>query len=384
MASRPRDEITVETSSGACRIFHEIEISNDYTEATRATFSTGDDGSWPSISQIVEPGEEVRITLNGRVAFAGRWEENHAPNDPHSGSKVKSVARTRMADAHYASAAMDTRVTDVSLKTFLISLFKQVGFVESDFVFDASAVRNLLTGEGGGKSVAPIEGVTEGKAKIQPKETVWDAAERHAKRHHARIWCAGDGRVVVGVPNDQAEPVYRFVCRRGRGQTDGNNVMSAERGRDWSEVPSSVEVTGMVAVEDEDDKPLRALATDVDLAAVNQRSRHFHRRVSMPIEGVKSQANAQAQAERELASRSKKKSTWTVTVDGWSFWNGQKLIPYAIDQTVDVDIEVVGAEAHGRFLVHKLTRTIDPHRGATSKLELLAPGILSMIGGKKK
>jgi hypothetical protein len=59
-------------------------------------------------------------------------------------------------------------------------------------------------------------------------------------------------------------------------------------------------------------------------------------------EGARSQAQVDAQARRERSKRSMKKDAYEITIDGWSYWDGANAIPWGINTTADVDVDVIG------------------------------------------
>jgi prophage tail gpP-like protein len=377
MPTRLQDVITIETQEGSCQLLSNCDLTQDFHDVSSMSLTIGDDGSWRTISKIVAPGRIVKLSLNGRLQFTGRFEENEVPVDTGQGAVAQVTARTKMSDARYASADPKTKFQDVSIKQFLLALYKPLGYTEADFIFDAETDRNLLTGEKrGAKALVDLDPMQEGKAKVKPPETIFDAATRHLKRFHLTHWDAADGRIVVGKPEDAQAPIFALLGKRGAA-AQANNVLTARRVRDWSEVPSQVRAFGTTINDDNEEVPFAGIATDADLVAVSKLpGGHFSRPVHMPVEGLKTKAKAIAQATRELAARSKRKDAWEVSVDGWTFWNGQRSIPWAINCTADVDIEVIGAEASGRYLIHRLHRTLDVHGAGTSRISLVAPGVL--------
>ncbi len=373
MAREP-DEIWVETAAGGCSLYSGVEIVTDLHGPATLTLQVGDEGSWRDLSRIFYPGEKCRLFCNGRVLFTGRWETNRVTTNPVNGSVGTMVARTKMSDARYTSADISTKVTGVSIKQFLVTLFAPLGYVESDFIFDAAADRDLVTGvRGTERAPVDLEPLQEQKAKIQPGEEIFAAASRHLKRHHLTLWDSADGGIVIGAPNANQRPLYHLRCKRdGR----GNNITSAVRIRDWSEVAQRVEVYGTTSDDSDEAIPIRGAATDSDVDAVFRKSGHFARKLVIPLDGTKTLAKAEAQAKRELASRAKEKDAWSIELDAWSYWDGHKLIPYVLNTTADVEVDTIGSEGTGRYLIHRIVRNIDTNSGATCTLELVAPDVL--------
>lgn len=372
---RPKEQVSIETRRGACKLFSNVEFVADMHGPATLSIQVGDDGSWRDLSKIFYPGEACKLFCAGRLLFTGRFETNTVTTNPSTGSIAHIVARTRLSDARYTTAKTDVKVTDVSIKQFILALFAQLKFVESDFVFDATADRNLVTGvRGRDKAPVDLETLQEAKAKVQPNETIYDAASRHLKRYHLTLWDGADGKIVIGAPNDKQPPI--FTLRSKRGGRSSNNISAPERTRDWAEVAQRIEVVGKTSNDSADATPLKGVAIDDDVTAVFNKTGHFARVLSLPMEGPKTKDKAQAQADRELSSRRKEKDGWSIPLDAWCFWDGHRLIPWALNTTVDIDVDSIGAEGAGRYLIHKIARGLDCNGGPTCTLSVAAPGVL--------
>lgn len=375
MAKRRRDQIVVESPRGVFDAFSKLELTTDLTDIASLTFTFGDDSSWATVADLVTPGTPFKVFLDNRLQFTGRVEVNEAPIDASNGTTIDITCRTKLSDAHYSSAPKNTRVTNVSIKDFLLALYAPFGYTRQDFEFDPMVELNLLTGEQMGKSQDDPDAVTPvDKAKISPPETVWEAANKHLKLRHLMHWDGARGTIIVGKPGSTPKPIYRFLSKRGPASV-ANNVLRMKRLRDWSEVPAIVEIFGQFDNEDGDTVQLRAPALDEDVSRVFQETGHFNRIVQIPIEGAKNRERAKAQARRELSERIKKKSGWEVEVDGWSYWDGQRSIPYALNYVADLDADTVGAEGRGKFLITKVTRKLSAEEAATTSLTLVGPGL---------
>jgi hypothetical protein len=373
---RRDDEIAIETIAGGCQLYSGVELISDMHGPATFSLTVGDDGSWQELSRIFAPSREVRLFCNGRLLFTGRFETNIVPTNPQSGSIAQLTARTKLSDARYATADLKVKVSGVSIRTFILALFGTLGYVAADFTFDAATDRDLVTGvRGASRAPVDLEPLTEDKAKIQPGEEIFTAATRHLKRHHLAIWDGADGKIVVGAPDDAQAPMFKLRTKRGAAAAS-NNIVAPRRIKDWSELASQVEVYGTTASEDDDPKPIRGLARDEEVLAAAAATGHFARRLILPLEGTKTQAKAEAQARRELASRAKEKDAWEHELDSWTFWDGQRSIPWTINTTVDVDVETIGSDGAGRYLIHRVSRTLDTDNAASCSLQLAAPGVL--------
>lgn len=369
---RVPDKIVVATESGNLERFSSLEVVNDLAGQSEATFEIGDDGSWSSLASEIYPGKPYTVWLNDRIRLVGRAEVNNVPTSDR-GMVVRLTVRTRMADARYASADPSIRTKDVSIKNFVLACYAGVGLYESDFCFEAFAARDLMTGKSG-KTQAPVdlEPINAEQAKINPPETIFQAVERHLKRHHAAHWDAPDGRILVDAPDDTQSPLYRLLAKRGAA-SKANNVLSITRVRDWSEVASTVRVYGQSAGRVDPRKAMGGEAVQAEVDAVRASTGDFSRLVLIPTQQVRDKGAAEAQAKRELTARSKRMDAWDVLVDGWSYWSGTEQINWATNTTVDLDCDMLGGTC-GRYLIHRVRCTLNDS-GCQTQLSLLAPGL---------
>lgn len=373
---RPADRVVVVTEEGEFDAFQQIEIVTDLFDVSTATFEIGDDDAWSELERIVRPGRGMRIYLNDLLQMTGRAEVNEVPTTADGGTIIQLVCRTRMADARVASADPRIRFRDASIRDFLIALYAPHGYTAGDFSFAPAADRKLVTGKAiGAEDPVDLEPLKPDAMKVAPPETVFEAAQKHLKRHHLMHWDGADGRILVGRPDDEQPPSARLICRRAGA---GNNVISIRRVRDWSDVPSETWVYGATAGRDVLKAALRGVAVDLDLAAAAAASGDFFRPVLLPSEGAKSQAQVDAQAAREMAARRQRKDAWDVELDAWTYWDGSTNTPYAVNTMVEVDFETTDANAAGRYLVTRVARRLSAEGGASATIALIAPGILAL------
>jgi len=375
---RAQDKIVIQTDRGGFELFQSVSLTQDLYDTSTAVFEIGGDEAWEALESVVRQGQEFRVTLNGRLQMTGRAEVNEIPVTSNDGASITLTCRTKMADARYASADPKLRFKDVSIKDFVLAAYKPLGYLESDFVFSAYADVNLVTGRAKG-SPAPVDlaPLKADSLKVNPPETIFDCVSRVLKRHHAMHWDGADGRILVGSPAIDTAVLYNFQCIRANGGA-GNNVLSAKRIVDWSEVASEVSVHGTTPGTDISKAAFRGLAVDLDLLAEAARSGHFARRVLIPADGVKSQKQAEAQAARELAARSKRKNAWEFELDGWTFWNGHESIPFSINAMSACRVDTIGGKANGKFLITTMTRTLSVENGATTRITLVDPNALEI------
>jgi len=351
--------------------FTSFEITNDMMVPSEAAFELGNAGTWGQISDRVAHGTQYRVIVNDRLRLTGRVELNDAPLDAAGGSVVRFTVRTKLADAMYAGASPGVIQKNMTLKDLLLSLYAPLGYTASDFIGDDQALgRNLLTGrDTTGQSPGPdFKKVNAQKAKVQPGETIYGAADRHLRRHGLIHWDSPDGKILVGAPNDTQAPIYTLRANRGpAGQ--GNNVRGITRGQDWSGIPSSIQMTGIQVPKGRGRKRVSQMARVRDVSDAG-----FYRPIVMQAEGVRSVEEARIAIKRELAARSKGKDAITVELDGLSWWDGYRNVNWGVDCVVAVESDVLGGTL-GAYFVHGVTLRRDPAGGDATNLSLLKKGI---------
>lgn len=380
-AARPAlDTVRVEVigsknqAGGVLDNFTSLEVRMDVTMPSTASFEIGDDGTWSALGDVFEIGREMRVFINDRPRLQGRVVLNNNPFDCEAGAVVRFEVRTRLADALIASAPQKTRVRDVSIKQFILELFREMQLSESDFIFMQATARNLLTGRPTktGETPKDLEPIKVEEARVKPPETVYAAADRHLRRHGLMLWDAPDGRIVIGAPNDEQDPTYFFNAYRSYafgGRPDLNNILSASRTRDWSGVPGALGVYGVGGKRDFTKSRVAGVAIDADVQRAG-----FYRPVHIIAEGVRTQDLALHTALRELAARSKNKDGFDIRTDGFSYWDGHSPILYAHDTVAQVSSDAAGGTA-GPYFVHAVTQQRNAEAGDVTTLEVVKRGI---------
>lgn len=349
---RQLDRIRVESKSGSIDIFNSIEVANDIEQPSMCGFDIGNDGSYETLAKTLKHGETFKVWLNDRLRMTGRVYSLEEPSTANEGTTVRVVIQSFMAEAHYASADPATRVEKVSIQDFLVALYAPLGITPSDFVFDADLSRNLITGKGAKGAAAPadLEEMKPDQAKVSPPESIFDAASKHLQRFGLMHWDTPDNKIYVGKPDENQQPLYRLQCKRGK-QSAGNNVLSIQRVTDWSDVPSELRVYGGGQAKDATKAPFRGYESWLDVLETK-----FHRPVIILSSGAKNKSQVDAQARREMAKRSKRKDAFEIEVDGWSWFDpkSKQAIPWAINTTVDLDVDSLGG-AVGCYYIHKVS-----------------------------
>lgn len=372
MAKRKPDVITIHGERGVMDRFDEVTFSASLLGPAQAKLVTGDADAWTDLQDFILPGYEYQLKLNNTTVMKGRVEAYEVPADSTGGVRYELTLRTRLSDARYSSADPLVKTSNTSIKDFLLAIFGQHGFAEKDFLLEPYTATNLITGKqkGHGKTSA-IAAITAQDAKVQPPETVMECAMRHLDRHGEMLWDAPDGRIVVGAPDDQQEPTYRFICKRGA-ESVQNNVKALRRIGNWSEVASGVSIIGQSSGKENSKIPVRASAFDRDVQAVVEQRGHFFRPVYLPAERIKSNEEAQRKAAKELSARRRSKDAFEIVIDGWTYWDGERAIPIAINTTTDVDFEVPTIK--GRYLVWRFESRLSRDAGGETTIGIVGPG----------
>lgn len=359
---------------GAGRVFDKftsLQVVNDVTMPSEASFELGDDGSWRAIEQYVAHGARYRVFVNDRQRLTGRLEVSDIPQDAQAGSVIRFTVRTKLQDAWYASADEKVSVKNVSLGDFLVALYEPLGYTIDDFEFRASVGRDLLTGRSStnqGDDGRDVERVKVDAARVRPPETIYAAADRHLRRHGLMHWDSPDGRIIVSAPNDDQDPLYHLVATRaGRGLS--NNVLSMTRSQDWSSIPTTVGLYGVGGKRGTARARVSAVTQDDDLVGAG-----FHRPVTILAEAVKTQELADRAARRELSARSKSKDAFDVEVDGLTHWTGQDRVPYGVDTVASVETDSAGGRV-GAYYLHRVQLRRDAGKGDVANLSLLKKGV---------
>jgi prophage tail gpP-like protein len=356
--------------------FNSFEITNSITEPSEAAFELGNDTSWSQIEEIIKPGTEYRIFINDRLRLTGRVELTDIPLDPMGGADVQFTIRTKLADAMFASARASIQVKDQSILQFLTTLYTPLGYTESDFIFpnEAYKSRDLITGRNTSgqrsqrKTPDDLEKIKFKEAKVQPPETIYASADRHLRRHGLMHWDSPDGKIVVSAPNDEQNPIYSFRAFTGP-QARANNIISATRSRDWSEVPSKIGLFGVGGQRGFSKAKVSVIALDNELIDAG-----FYRPIVMMAEGIKTTELADRAVTRELSARSKRKDAWDIETDGLSWWNGNKNVPIGTDTTASITSNVAGGPL-GAYYVHRVVSRRDASNGDRTNMSLLRRGV---------
>lgn len=380
--TRPLDTLRVElvntspalkSAAGSGSIFDRfttVSITNDISAPSEASFELGDDGSWRDLSHYVAHGSVYKVFINDRLRLTGRVEMSDIPVDAAGGAVVRFTVKTKLQDASYESAAENIRVKGATLEKFIYELYAPLGYTKNDFVLRASLARDLMTGrsstnKGNDESLEPIDVDT---AKVRPPETIFEAADRHLRRHGLMHWDSPDGKIVIGAPNDSQEPQYYLVQERAN-QGIHNNILGATRTQDWSGIPTRLGVYGVGGGRGTSRARVSAIVEDAELIAAG-----FHRPVKIVAESIRTKSLAERAAQRELSARSKLKDSFDVEIDGLSWWSGKDNIPWGVDTVAEITTDVCGGRV-GAYYIHRVISTRDAAGGDRTNLSLVRKGV---------
>lgn len=373
MTTRRRDEITIEGERGVFTRWQTITVTNDMMSFNECTLDVGDDGAEADFYRVIRPGELFSVSINGRPRLTGRSEVLESPITPE-GTRVRWTIRTRFADANYCSADPSVSVEKTTFKAVCIAQYAKLGYTEADLVFAPGLDADLMTGKQTGQKEAPVDliSVKVDAAKPQPTESLKQFIDRHLKRIHCAHWEGPDGKIYFGRPNDEADPMFTFTCRRGPERVR-NNVGRATPKQDWSQVPSELWVYGESTGKDVASAAIKGVSKDEELLEVYGRTKQFYRPVVLQNSEAKDLKEAETMARRERSARSKDKDAFSVQADGWTYWtDAGDQIPFSPNRVAFVD---VFNRDPGNYLITSTTSTMGAAQRAMTMVTMVAKGI---------
>lgn len=375
-ATRPADSIRLDTPMGSIEVFERLSVTNTILGPSEASFELSDETAIGSLAAL-QHGMPAIVSVNGLPCLKGRLMSREPQGDASMGITAELALETIIGAAQVVSSDPDVAFTTTTLRAFLTKLYGRVTGVPSlfswwpvQFVTNYSLERDLLTGRPtrGGAPDASIEMVLGEQVKPQPPEAIYETAAKNLRRFAVGHWDTPDGNIYVGKPDEQQQPIGRLILKRGPASV-ANNVERVRRMEDWRGVPSVVRTHGITAAPALDWAPIVGEATHPDIAA-----QAGYRPVIVKGNIIgENKAQAEAQARRELAARSKRKDALEVDVDGWAWWDGTGLVPFAPNTVWDVDLDVLGGVV-GPYLCLSVSRRLDPRTGPMTTLQLTARG----------
>lgn len=347
-----------------------FSVRSSITSPAEASFELGDETGWQRIQTLCGLGSEFCVVVNDRPRMLGRVEALSSPCDAQQGTVQSFTVRTKMSDAIVASAPQGLRLKGASIKEFILACYSGIGLDEGDFEFRSDVARDLMTGKGskGPRPPKALEPLTEEQAKVNPPESIFAAVDRHLRRHGLLHWDGPDGRIIVGAPDDQQEPMG-MLCMYRPPYGQMNNLLSVERVNDVSQSPTALGVFGISAGKDFSKTRLSSFVYNEDLLA-----RGFRRSIIINDEALKTRALATGRANREYASRNRGLDRITVSVDGLSYTEGSHLFPWSPDTVFDVVVTHLGG-AIGNYYVEDVELSRNASQGDVSRITLVKQGV---------
>lgn len=373
MTVRRRDEITIEGERGVFSRWQSITVTNDMMGFNECSLDVGDDGAEAAFYRTIRPGELFVVSINGRPRLSGRSEITESPVTPE-GTRVRWVIRTRFADAKYCSADPAVSVEKATFEAVARAQYAKLGYSGSDLVFAPGLDADLMTGKQTGSKAEPVDfiSIKVDAAKPQPTESVYQFVERHLKRIHCAHWEGPDGKIYFGRPNDAADPMFFFTCRRGP-ESVRNNVGRAVPKQDWSQVPSELWVYGQSTGKDVASATIKGVSRDEELLEVYSRNKQFYRPVVLQNSEAKDLKEAETMARRERSARSRDKDAFSIQADGWTSWtDAGEQIPYSPNRVAYVD---VFNRDPANYLITATTSTMGITQRAMTMITCVAKGI---------
>ncbi len=377
MPTRPdRDTVTIESESGGDASIlidraTQYEVTTDLLSPSTARFELGDETTWESLRDVVAIGSRYVVAINGWPRLKGRLLVRNLALSVAAGGTVQLAIRTRLADAMFTTCDPKIGVKNANLKELVLAAYARMGLTEADFIFEADVGRDVLTGRSSPGVVAPdIRTLREDEARPNPPESIFAFCERHLSRFGIMQWDAPDGRIIIGTPNDQQNPIYLMSCRRGFA-AQANNLLSAQKTEDFEEVPRDLWVFGVGGGKDQQKATVKFVELDTTLFGV---SPVLDRTAVIIDESIRTQAQAEARARREMMRRSLQKDTWVLETDGFDYWDGVERFPYAVDAVADVAVDV-GAGASGPYLISQASFRGNASDGHTARLTAHGRGV---------
>jgi len=209
-----------------------------------------------------------------------------------------------------------------------------------------------------GLAPGDIERLRLPQAKPNPGETVWAFLERHARRLGVLMWMNPRGQLVLGAPNYNQVPLYRFVRRYRNHADDPNTILSGGAEHANAARLSEVRVYGRTGGNDALRSPFSATAIDPELP--------FERVLIVQDQTIRSVDEARRRAMHDLAQHKAKALTCQYQLPD----HGLGRYLYAIDTMATVLDEEAGVAED--MYVTRRAFTCSRAQGTLSEVSLMA------------
>lgn len=347
-----------------------LTLKLSLTSPSEVSFELGDDTGYDRVAPLIGLGALFRVLVNDRPCLTGRVELLNSVSDAPQSNTQRFVIRTRLTDAAYNSAPHHLRFKNVSIKSWVLGCYEAIGVDPEFIVFRGDVMRDLMTGKDSRGRAPPVslEPLKEEQAKVNPPESVFDAVDRHLRRHGLMHWDGPNNNIIVAAPDDEQEPIASLWLYRG---TDGqfNNCLSIDRTQDVSQSPTSLAVFGIGGKADFTKARVGAKLINDDLVR-----RGFRRDVIITDSDVRTNSLAFRRSRREFAERNRSLDRLTIVLDGLSYREGNVNVNWAPDTVVDVVADHLGG-ALGPYFVEDVELSRSATTGDRTTLTVVRKGV---------
>jgi len=375
------------------------------TPADGWSMTLGDESVGDQLIAKLQPGQTVRLTVNGHVTSTGYIDAVSVSTDRSSGTNVTLEGRDKM------GAVVDGSIDPLTRFTANQTIFDVASAVLTPFNFSTLAVDNdvnkgVITGQLRGVKTTKKGKVLKSyqlanQLKPHPHEGAFAFLSRLTQRSGLWVWPSADGQfVVLAQPDFDQEKLYDITHKRGAAGA-ANNVISGHVRRDGGDQPSMIVATGAGTGGDNAFGQLRVLAVngftaydamgvlrpEVQQVLTTYRSapvvqtlgvfpawQQYPQKTSRIIYLHDDESHTIDQltvfAKREMSLCQRKTLTATYVLEGHEC-NG---MPWAIDTIVQVEDDV--SNIHERMWVLSRTFTKDRSTGTRTTVELIRPGTM--------
>jgi len=216
----------------------------------------------------------------------------------------------------------------------------------------------------GGLTRPEVERVSVRDARPRMRETVWEFIDRHCRRFGVMCWVDARGRLVIGAPDYDQEPIMRLVRTLAPTAEEPNNILEGGSTERWDGLSSEVTVYGRAHGQDGSRSRFVGHATNPNV--------DVHRPVVIHDPSCRTTEEAQRRANEELGRQ--REDAFFLEYDVPHHGQGSRL--YAIDTVLDVLDEEAAVE--GLFYVVGRTFTCSRQEGAKTRLRLVPLGAITV------
>lgn len=223
---------------------------------------------------------------------------------------------------------------------------------------EAREASRARRGSAAGQTGSDVERLAISDARPRPGETIWEFIDRHCRRFGVLPWMDPRGRLILGAPHYDQQPLGRLQrWLDGTLSDQPNNIISGGVVEDLGSQPSTVTVYGRAPGHDATRSAFRSTVTNPDAALVRPMVIHDP--------SVRSEAEAERRALRELSRQRREAVVLEYEVRD----HGLGRYLYAIDTVWDISDEACDIE--GRYYCTTRTFSKDRDKGTTTRLRFV-------------